>query len=144
MPLTQDEKNAKVLREQIAKIPENKRCADCTAKGPVYANTTFNTFVCTACSGIHREFNHRVKSISMASFKPDEVKLLQDGGNRVAREQWMARWNSDEYPEPEAGDLERVRQFIRLKYVEKRWIERGGPSSKKTTKSGTVIKYSRK
>lgn len=30
-----------------------------------------------------REFNHRVKSISMATFKPEEVKALQAGGNAV-------------------------------------------------------------
>lgn len=126
----QDEKHLKLLRG-LLQLPENKRCADCLAKGPVYVNTTFNTFVCTTCSGIHREFAFRVKSISMASFKPDEVKGLQDGGNKNAREQWMARWNADEYPEPEAGDLERIRQFIRLKYVEKKWIERGTP--KKST-----------
>jgi len=135
MPLTQDEKNAKVLREQIAKIPENKRCADCTAKGPVYANTTFNTFVCTACSGIHREFNHRVKSISMASFKPDEVKGLLEGGNAVARQHWMARWSASDFPEPDPGDPERLRQFIRLKYIDKKWIAGGGSTTtpKKTS-----------
>jgi hypothetical protein len=131
MVLSQDEKNAKALREQIAKIPENKRCADCTAKGPVYANTTFNTFVCTACSGIHREFNHRVKSISMASFKPDEMKGLLDGGNAVAREKWLARWNPSEVPEPDPGDTEKLRQFIKMKYIDKRWVASSGASHTK-------------
>lgn len=67
MTTKQDEKNQKILRELLQQ-PENKRCADCTAKvflffftyiyifffkkGPVYANVSLNTFVCTTCSGI--------------------------------------------------------------------------------------------
>ena len=30
-----------------------------------------------------REFNHRVKSVSMATFKPEEIDALQKGGNQV-------------------------------------------------------------
>lgn len=127
MPLSQDEKNAKALREQIAKIPENKRCADCTAKGPVYANTTFNTFICTSCSGIHREFNHRVKSISMASFKPEEMKGLLEGGNAIAREKWLAKWKPSDFPEPDPGDPDKLRQFIRMKYIDKKWVAHDSP-----------------
>jgi len=115
-----EEKHTKILRG-LVQLPENKRCADCLAKGPVYANTTFNTFICTTCSGIHREFGFRVKSLSMASFKPEEIKALQEGGNTIAHEKWMKNWNPDEYPEPDAGDVDRIRQFIRLKYVDKRW-----------------------
>ena len=37
----------------------------------------------------------------------------------------MARWNSNEFPEPDPNDKDRIRQFIRLKYVEKRWVARG-------------------
>jgi len=120
-----DEKHLKILRGLVQQ-PENKRCADCLAKGPVYANTTFHTFICTTCSGIHREFGFRVKSLSMASFKPEEVKALQEGGNEVAHRKWMSRWSSNEFPEPEAGDLDRVRTMIRMKYVEKRWASDEG------------------
>lgn len=35
---------------------------------------------------ISREFNTRVKSISMASFKPEEIKGLQEGGNDVMKD----------------------------------------------------------
>eukprot|EP01119_Soliformovum_irregulare_P011819 TRINITY_DN299_c0_g1_i1.p1 TRINITY_DN299_c0_g1~~TRINITY_DN299_c0_g1_i1.p1 ORF type:complete len:468 (-),score=143.26 TRINITY_DN299_c0_g1_i1:106-1509(-) len=122
----QDEKNAKILRGMISDVPANRRCADCTAKGPVYVNTTFNTFVCTTCSGLHREFNHRVKSISMAVFKPDEMAGLQNGGNEVARQIYLARWTPNEFPEPDPGDPERIRHFIRLKYIDKRWVASGG------------------
>ncbi|KAJ0709972.1 putative Arf GTPase activating protein [Helianthus annuus] len=52
-------------------------------KGPQYVCTSFWTFVCTTCSGIHREFTHRVKSVSMAKFTTQEVSALQGGGNAV-------------------------------------------------------------
>ncbi|KAL7164126.1 hypothetical protein ACSBR2_040104 [Camellia fascicularis] len=50
-------------------------------QGPQYVCTTFWTFVCTNCSGVHREFSHRVKSESMAKFNTEEVNALQAGGN---------------------------------------------------------------
>ena len=31
-----------------------------------------------------RQFNHRCKGISMASFKPEEIKALEAGGNGVS------------------------------------------------------------
>ncbi|CAL5389104.1 unnamed protein product [Camellia sinensis] len=52
-----------------------------TCRGPQYVCTTFWTFVCTNCSGVHREFSHRVKSVSMAKFNTEEVNALQAGGN---------------------------------------------------------------
>lgn len=37
--------------------------------------------LCVHCS---RQFGHRVKGVSMSSFKPDEIKALQEGGNGVS------------------------------------------------------------
>jgi len=122
-----EEKQQKILKSLLQE-PGNKRCADCGAKGPVYANVTHYTFVCTTCSGIHREFNTRVKSISMASFKPEEIKGLQEGGNDAHRAIWLARWNSDNFPEPTVGDTESIRRFLRMKYIEKKWYK--APSKK--------------
>lgn len=30
-----------------------------------------------------RNFNHRAKGVTMSTFKPDEIKALQAGGNAV-------------------------------------------------------------
>eukprot|EP01116_Phalansterium_solitarium_P017798 TRINITY_DN4480_c0_g1_i1.p1 TRINITY_DN4480_c0_g1~~TRINITY_DN4480_c0_g1_i1.p1 ORF type:complete len:554 (+),score=172.17 TRINITY_DN4480_c0_g1_i1:1702-3363(+) len=117
-----EEKNQKILRA-LLQLPDNKRCADCIAKGPVYANTTFHTFVCTTCSGIHREHSWRVKSVSMSSFTPEEIKALQAGGNKHARDLYMAKWKPEEYPEPEAGDVEKIREWVTKKYVDKKWFD---------------------
>jgi hypothetical protein len=41
----------------------------------------------TACSGIHREFSHRVKSISLSTFTIEEYQALKGGGNEAASRQ---------------------------------------------------------
>ncbi|KAI0216477.1 Arf-GAP domain and FG repeat-containing protein 1 [Lamellibrachia satsuma] len=44
---------------------------------------TLGAFVCTSCSGLLRGLNppHRVKSISMMSFTPEEMDYLSCHGN---------------------------------------------------------------
>ncbi|KAJ0709969.1 putative Arf GTPase activating protein [Helianthus annuus] len=80
--LKEDERNERAIRN-LLKLPENRRCINCNSLGPQYVCTSFWTFVCTTCSGIHREFTHRVKSVSMAKFTTQEVSALQGGGNAV-------------------------------------------------------------
>jgi hypothetical protein len=79
----EDERHERIIRG-LLKLPANKRCINCNNLGPQYVCTNFWTFVCTNCSGAHREFTHRVKSISMAKFTAQEVTALQEGGNEVA------------------------------------------------------------
>ena len=80
----QDEKNLKTLREIVSR-PFNRQCFDCHQRGPTYANMTIGSFVCTACSGKLRGITppHRVKSISMASFTPDEIDVLNVCGEEL-------------------------------------------------------------
>merc|ERR1719183_1899499 len=68
---------------KLSKQAANKRCAECTTKSPTQVNLTFGTFVCLACSGIHREFNARVKGMGASSFTAEEVgRMTQpDAGN---------------------------------------------------------------
>ncbi|CAM9592848.1 unnamed protein product [Hapterophycus canaliculatus] len=89
------ERLEKKLQSQLRacqKEPGNKRCADCTERLPQYIISDFNTFVCTACSGIHREFSHRVKSISLATFTEEEVAAVKAGGNDASNKLYMARY----------------------------------------------------
>ena len=37
-----------------------------------------------------RQFNHRCKGISMASFKPEEIRALENGGNGVSACDWTS------------------------------------------------------
>ncbi|XP_077987713.1 uncharacterized protein LOC144442282 isoform X2 [Glandiceps talaboti] len=118
----QEEKHLKMLREMVAQEP-NKKCFDCGQRGPTYVNMTIGSFVCTTCSGILRGLNppHRVKSISMASYTPQEMEFLQQKGNEYCRHVWLGLWDARSQAEPESRDEQKVKDFMSQKYERKRW-----------------------
>ncbi|XP_047321708.1 probable ADP-ribosylation factor GTPase-activating protein AGD14 [Impatiens glandulifera] len=116
----EDEKNERIIRN-LLKLPENRRCINCNSLGPQYVCTNFWTFVCTNCSGIHREFTHRVKSISMAKFTSQEVASLQGGGNARAKDVYLKELDSQGRSFPDSSNVEKVRDFIKHVYVDRRY-----------------------
>ncbi|KAL1201851.1 putative ADP-ribosylation factor GTPase-activating protein AGD14 [Cardamine amara subsp. amara] len=116
----EEERNEKIIRG-LMKLPPNRRCINCNSLGPQYVCTTFWTFVCMACSGIHREFTHRVKSVSMSKFTSKEVEVLQNGGNQRAREIYLKNWDHQRQRLPENSNADRVREFIKNVYVQKKY-----------------------
>ncbi|KAF8088515.1 hypothetical protein N665_0538s0016 [Sinapis alba] len=122
----EDEKNEKIIRS-LLKLPDNKRCINCNSLGPQYVCTTFWTFVCTNCSGIHREFTHRVKSISMAKFTSQEVSSLKEGGNQHAKDIYFRGLDPQRQSAPDGSNVERLRDFIRQVYVNKRYTNDDKP-----------------
>ncbi|XP_039118533.1 probable ADP-ribosylation factor GTPase-activating protein AGD14 [Dioscorea cayenensis subsp. rotundata] len=118
--IKEDEKNEKIIRG-LLKLPANKRCINCNSLGPQYVCTNFWTFICTNCSGLHREFTHRVKSISMAKFTSQEVHALQGGGNERAREIYFKEWDPERHSFPDSSNVDRLRDFIKHVYVDRRY-----------------------
>lgn len=104
-------------------IPANKKCCDCGEPVAANVDVTHGIFVCTACSGIHREFGDRIKSVSMAQFTQDELNILQNQNNDTFNDQWLAKFNSatDRGIVPSSNDNQR-RAFLIAKYQEKRWF----------------------
>ena len=49
----------------------------------MYVVNGFWVFVCSACAGIHRELNNKVKGISMSVFSEQELKDISENGNAV-------------------------------------------------------------
>ncbi|XP_078181916.1 uncharacterized protein LOC144575590 isoform X1 [Carex rostrata] len=131
----EDDRNEKIIRG-LMKLPPNRRCINCNCAGPQYVCTTFWTFVCLSCSGIHREFTHRVKSVSMAKFTKQEVEALQQGGNQRAREIYLKNWDMTRMRLPDSSHPDRIRDFIRSVYVNKKYAgERSSETSPKGTES---------
>ncbi|XP_056852610.1 uncharacterized protein LOC130501807 isoform X2 [Raphanus sativus] len=116
----EDERTEKAIRS-LLKLPENRRCINCNSLGPQYVCSTFWTFVCINCSGIHREFTHRVKSISMAKFTAEEVSALRAGGNERARQIYFKEWDTKRDAYPDASNIFKLRDFIKSVYVDKRY-----------------------
>ncbi|PON53070.1 Arf GTPase activating protein [Parasponia andersonii] len=105
----------------LLKLPENRRCINCNNLGPQYVCTTFFTFICTNCSGVHREFTHRVKSVSVAKFTAEEVTALQVGGNERARQIYFKYWDPHRHSFPDGSNLHRLRDFIKHVYVDRKY-----------------------
>lgn len=70
------------------------------------------------CSGLLRDFGHRVKSVSASSFTPAEIKALEEGGNAIAAKKWLATWNG-----VDVDGNEQVKEFMKQKYVTKRYYK---------------------
>ncbi|KAJ0090165.1 hypothetical protein Patl1_12841 [Pistacia atlantica] len=118
--IKEDERIEGIIRG-LMKLPENRRCINCNSLGPQYVCTTFLTFVCTNCSGVHREFTHRVKSISMAKFSAEEVSALQAAGNERARQIYLKGWDPYRNSYPDGSNLHRLRDFIKHVYVDRKY-----------------------
>ncbi|XP_042450640.1 probable ADP-ribosylation factor GTPase-activating protein AGD14 isoform X1 [Zingiber officinale] len=119
----EEERNEKIIRG-LMKLPPNRKCINCNSLGPQYVCTNFWTFVCTPCSGIHREFTHRVKSVSMAKFTTQEVEALQKGGNQLARENFLTNWDMQRMRFPNSSNPDKVREFIKDVYIDKKYAGR--------------------
>eukprot|EP00954_Amorphochlora_amoebiformis_P014875 1163738-Amorphochlora_amoeboformis.AAC.1 len=81
-----------------------------------------------------RDFNHKLKSISAATFSPEEVEDLKAGGNGPAKKKWRPRWTERKFSMPDNDDHTRIREFLRMTYVEKKWMKRI-TSKKKVSRS---------
>ncbi|TYJ11066.1 hypothetical protein E1A91_A11G250300v1 [Gossypium mustelinum] len=124
----EEERNEKIIRG-LMKLPPNRRCINCNSVGPQYVCTNFWTFVCMACSGIHREFTHRVKSVSMSKFISQEVEALQNGGNQHARDIYLKDWDMQKHRLPDSSNPNKIREFIKNVYVDRKYA--GGKTSDK-------------
>ena len=118
-----DAQNArhKAILSQLLKRDDNRRCADCHARGPTWASVNLGVFVCLNCSGIHRSLGvhiTKVRSTNLDTWLPEQVAFIQAMGNAPAATYWEAHLPADFRRPPEA-DMTRVRTFISDKYINK-------------------------
>jgi len=80
-----------------------------------------------SCSGVHREFNHRIKGIGHSSFSKEEASLLSSHDNGSLNSIYLANFNQNEErlraPDGSAStvDVQLLRVWIRRKYIDKAW-----------------------
>ena len=92
--------------------------------------------MCTKCSGLHRELQFKIKGMSLSNFTEEEVALLATVGNTKFNEIYLAKYDQ---PAPAYNDPNRFKEYLRQKYVDKRWTAKnsydrsGSPGSGKGT-----------
>lgn len=132
-------KHRKIL-EALFKLPENRECADCKSKGPRWASVNLGIFICMQCSGIHRSLGvhiSKVRSATLDTWLPDQVSFIQSMGNEKSNKYWEAEL-------PPRFDRVGIENFIRTKYVDKRWIPKDGrvwPTSIVKEEKNSVNKF---
>lgn len=68
-----------------------------------------------------RELQHKIKGISMSVFTAEDVVNLSAGGNVALNLMYMNRFQSIDYALPTGSDIGKLREFIKRKYIEKKW-----------------------
>ncbi len=113
----QNEQHKKIL-SQLLRLECNRRCCDCSARGPTWASVNLGIFVCLNCSGIHRSLGthlSKVRSTTLDTWLPEQVEFISKLGNVRANNYWEARLPRG-FRRPSEGDMSAMKDFIIEKY----------------------------
>ncbi|XP_023869968.1 arf-GAP with coiled-coil, ANK repeat and PH domain-containing protein 2 isoform X1 [Salvelinus sp. IW2-2015] len=107
--------------------PGNHRCCDCSEEEPRWASVNLGITVCIECSGIHRSLGvhlSKVRSLTLDSWDPEQLKLLCGLGNDVINGIYESRCAAEGRVKPSPGSPRPEKEtWIKEKYVEKRFVK---------------------
>ncbi|NP_001279839.1 arf-GAP with dual PH domain-containing protein 1-like precursor [Callorhinchus milii] len=120
------EKTLKALKE-VLRIPGNGTCADCLLPEPEWASYTLGIFICTNCSGIHRNIPDisKIKSLILDPWDDEQIQFMRQNGNEAARVKYEAHVPVYYYKPTYIDTRVQLEQWIRAKYERKDFLEAG-------------------
>lgn len=126
--------------ESLRKIGGNKQCFDCSEKGVTYVVPKIGIFVCSRCAGIHREIGYMVKGLGVSNFSETEINFIKEMGNDNCQKIWMGKFNPSKHSLPKTTDDNSVKDFLKLKYIDKKYYSTGNDENKDINEKGTKVK----
>ncbi|XP_018326962.1 arfGAP with SH3 domain, ANK repeat and PH domain-containing protein isoform X2 [Agrilus planipennis] len=113
----------------IQRIPGNDHCCDCNSQNDVtWLSTNFGIIVCIECSGIHRDLGvhiSRIQSLTLDNVGTSQLLLARFMTNQAFNDIMEENLPFGNKPTPSSTMEERF-NFIRAKYVEKRYAMKTG------------------
>lgn len=116
------QENHQAILNELLKEKSNTFCVDCNCKGPRWASWNLGVFLCIRCAGIHRNLGvhiSRVKSVNLDSWTPEQISMMQQMGNSVAKSVYEANLPPN-FPVPQTDSA--LEALIRAKYEYKKYI----------------------
>ncbi|XP_053161596.1 arf-GAP with coiled-coil, ANK repeat and PH domain-containing protein 2 isoform X1 [Hemicordylus capensis] len=115
--------------QRVQSLAGNAACCDCGLADPRWASINLGITLCIECSGIHRSLGvhfSKVRSLTLDSWEPELLKLMCALGNDVINGVYEAKLKALGVKKPQPGDPRQEKEeFIRAKYVERRFVDRG-------------------
>ncbi|GAA5957522.1 hypothetical protein JCM3765_001167 [Sporobolomyces pararoseus] len=106
----------------------NGSCADCRAREPKWASWSLGVVLCIACSGRHRGLGShisKVRSIELDDWSDEQIAAMQSVGNARSN----AFFEAEMPPQTlESLNDSTIGNFIKQKYVEKKWVSLVSPT----------------
>jgi len=104
--------------EELAALPDNKICADCSAKDPTWVSINIGVFICIQCAGVHRHLGthiSQVRSVGMDKITKEQVENIKKAGGNKAINANYEKHLSNQKINPRS-DLDARESFISAKY----------------------------
>ncbi|PKI65996.1 hypothetical protein CRG98_013581 [Punica granatum] len=135
--MKEDERIERAIRS-LLKLPENRRCINCNSVGPQYVCTTFWTFICTNCSGIHNLYKLRdfIKHVYV-----DQKFTGEKETEKLPRVRLADKVNSSESRRPSSSRIGLSSPSYEDRYDHHYHSARSGPSPSAKSDDGIVRYY---
>ncbi|XP_038629964.1 arf-GAP with coiled-coil, ANK repeat and PH domain-containing protein 3-like [Scyliorhinus canicula] len=132
--------------QQVLRLPGNERCCDCGRADPRWASINLGITLCIECSGIHRGLgvhHSKVRSLTLDSWEPELLKLFCALGNSANNRIYeVGRDVTGVNKVTAESSRQQKEQWIKAKYVEKRFLNELPFPARCTEETGTLTDQS--